>query len=432
MKILERYILKENLGPFLVSLLVITFVMMLDFILDLLNLVIEKHVDVLTVLTLFGLSVPYMLALSVPMSVLTASIMSFGRFSVDNELVAFKSCGINVYSMLKPLVGLALLLSLFMIHFNNAILPDTNHRLKNLLNNLGTRRPVTVIKPGVFTDLREYTIYTRDRVGEELRDIVIYDKARKKYPDVITAKRGKIILTNNGNSLRAELFDGQMHSVDVTDEQKYQTRTFQKFVLNLPDLGFHNEDVDSAHRTDRELSAAELKKLTAERRGDETRLRNEVARWTKNLAIEKAHDHGGKMSKDTRRAYNTLNQKQNRLKEIEKQIRSYRVEYHKKFAIAFACLVFVLIGAPVGMMTRTSGVGMAFTVSSLVFLVYYVTLIGGEELADRGYVSPVLAMWISNFLISAIGIIMIITSVREQKFFDLNRLRKKIAKRLKL
>jgi lipopolysaccharide export system permease protein len=123
---------------------------------------------------------------------------------------------------------------------------------------------------------------------------------------------------------------------------------------------------------------------------------------------------------------NTLTQKQNRLKEVMMEIRSYRVEYHKKYAIAFACLIFVLIGAPVGMMTRTSGVGMAFSVSAFVFLIYYVALIGGEQLADRGYISPIVAMWSSNVLIGATGVYLIVTSVREQKIFDLNHLWKKL------
>jgi lipopolysaccharide export system permease protein len=426
MKIFERYILKENLGPFLISLMVITFVMMLDYLLDLMNLVIEKHLDAGTVLTLFGLSLPYMLALSIPMSVLTASIMSFGRLSVDNELVAFKSCGINVYSLLRPTVIIAALLSVFMIYFNNTVLPDANHRLKNLISNVTARRPISVIKPGAFTELQDFTIYTRDRINDELRDVIIYDRANKKFPDVISAKRGKVLLTNGGNSLRAELYDGQMHSIDPKDPEKYQTRTFSKYVLNLPDLGFRDVDTSSKHRTDREMSSAELKGRIIERTKALNGIRSELTKAEQRYSAEKVKDGGNPPRRETRRALNTLTQKQNRLKEVMMEIRSYRVEYHKKYAIAFACLIFVLIGAPVGMMTRTSGVGMAFSVSAFVFLIYYVALIGGEQLADRGYISPIVAMWSSNVLIGATGVYLIVTSVREQKIFDLNHLWKKL------
>ena len=104
MKILEKYILRENFKPFLVSLVVATFVMLLDRLIDLLNLIIEKHLDFVTIISIFSLSLPFMLALTVPMAVLLASIMSFGRLSVDNELIAFKSCGINIYTLLRPTV----------------------------------------------------------------------------------------------------------------------------------------------------------------------------------------------------------------------------------------------------------------------------------------------------------------------------------------
>jgi lipopolysaccharide export system permease protein len=110
----------------------------------------------------------------------------------------------------------------------------------------------------------------------------------------------------------------------------------------------------------------------------------------------------------------------------------FEVEYYKKYAIAFACIIFVLVGAPVGMMTRTSGVGMAFSVSSVVFLVYYVALIGGEELADRGFVAPWLAMWISNILLGAAGIWLIIISVRETRFINLDRIKRFINRILRL
>jgi len=96
------------------------------------------------------------------------------------------------------------------------------------------------------------------------------------------------------------------------------------------------------------------------------------------------------------------------------------VEIHKKYALAFACLIFVLIGAPVGMMTKSNGVGMAFTVSSFVFMIYYGALTGGEELADKGLVAPWLSMWISNIILGLIGIYLIVISVREMKIYDLN------------
>ncbi|MCD4828850.1 MAG: LptF/LptG family permease [Candidatus Cloacimonetes bacterium] len=422
MKILERYILRENLQPFMVSLVVITFVMLLDHLIDLLNLIIDKQLDVFMIGSIFGLSLPFILALSIPMSVLTASIMSFGRLSVDNELVAFKSCGINIYALLRPTVIAALLLSAFMVYFNNTILPGANHKLKNVYLRANYRRPITALKPGVFTELQRYTIYVREHDGDEMRGIMIYNSERRTFPQTISAARGDIVISNAGNTLRATLFDGEMHVADVKDHNRYEVRKFNRFVLNLPDLGFSDQGRDSEYRGDRELSSAQLHSRIEEREQEIVRTVEEMAQI--DARIDQMRRQSDEPPRDElRKQVNLRNSSADRIEQLHNEIRIYEVEYYKKFAIAFACIIFVLVGAPVGMMTRTSGVGMSFSVSSLVFLVYYVSLIGGEELADRGFVAPWLAMWISNIMLGAVGIWLITASVRETKFIDLSRVK---------
>jgi len=376
MKILEKYILRENLKPFLVSLIVTTFVMLLDKILDLLNLIIVKKLGISMILSIFGLSLPFMLALTVPMAILLATIMSFGRLAVDNELVAFKSCGINVYSLLKPTVIAAFFLSLFMIFFNNAILPETNHQLKNLMIRANYRKPVTAIEPGSFITMKNYTIFARERVEETLKGIIIYDTESSRFPQTITAREGILELANGGNSLKAVLFDGQRHERDPKDPDKYQLIKFKRFVLNLPDLGYKVNEEGTDYRSDRELSSKAMYEIVKDRRKDIL---------TTNAQLESAEVEILKLEADTtatsmtevleiqqnkkklKKLYNSRNIYIDKLTKLERDINKYMVEIHKKYAIAVACLIFVLIGAPVGMMTRSSGVGMAFSVSSLVF-----------------------------------------------------------------
>ncbi|HHE38767.1 MAG TPA: LptF/LptG family permease [Candidatus Cloacimonetes bacterium] len=432
MKILERYILKENFKPFIVSLIVVTFVMLLDRLIDLLNLIIEKHLDLLTIFSIFSLSLPFMLALTIPMAVLLASIMSFGRLSVDHELIAFKSCGINIYTLIKPTVIAAFLLSIFMVYFNNAVLPDTNHTLKNLMRKAGYRRPVTAIKPGIFNTLEKYTIYAKERIEDQLLNVVIYNRENIKFPQTIIAEKGNIILSDGGNSLKAILFNGQMHERDPKKPDKYLIRKFKKFILNLPDLGY-NADFNTDSRSDRELSSKAMQEKIDEKEGSIKSVKKEILEI--NEKINDLEVDSIRTEKDKRKLknfYNSRKIKLDKIRNYQKNIRMYQVEIHKKYAIAFACLIFVLIGAPIGMMTRTSGVGMAFSVSSIVFLIYYGTLTGGEELADKGVVSPFLAMWISNILFGIIGIYLVIISVKEMKFIDIERFKLKIMKFLKI
>ncbi|MDD2332163.1 MAG: LptF/LptG family permease, partial [Candidatus Cloacimonetes bacterium] len=153
--IFKRYILREHISPFLVSLLVVTFILLIDRVVDLLNIIIEKKLDVYTVFQVFGLSLPFMLALSIPMAVLVATILAFGRMTVDREMIAMKSSGINVYCMIGPLMMAALALTGLMVYFNHYYLPESNHKLKNLMVKIAYYKPMTIIKPNEFNTIMD-------------------------------------------------------------------------------------------------------------------------------------------------------------------------------------------------------------------------------------------------------------------------------------
>lgn len=422
MKILERYILKENFKPFLVSLLVTTFVMIFDRLLDILDLIITKKPDALTVLSIFGLSLPFMLALTIPMAVLLAAIMSFGRLATDNELIAFKSCGINIYTLIKPTVIAALLLSLFMVYFNNKILPDSNHKLKILMQKVAQRKPMTSIKPNVFLSLKNFTLYADSKENNTLYGVLIYDFNESRFPMLIAAKKGVVHLSNGGNTFKAVFTDGEIHKPDKIDFNKYQITKFKTMTLNIPDLGYRLSTHVSNYRGDRELSSKAMIKINHERREKIDKTNKELKTLQKQLLMISAKKIKDKRQKNKiRYLKNKIELDKDRVKTLHKQIRQYDVEIHKKYAIAFACLIFVLIGVPIGMMTKTSGVGMAFSVSSIIFMIYYTFLTVGEDLADKGFISPFISMWIANIIFGILGIFLVISSVKETKSIDIKK-----------
>ena len=402
--------------------------MLLDKIIDLLNLIIEKHLDVLTIVSIFGLSLPFILALTIPMAILLASIMSFGRLSVDNELIAFKSCGINIFTLLKPTVIAALFLSFFMVYFNNAVLPQTNHMLKNMMIKANYRRPATAIVQGTFNSMKNYTIYVKERIDDELFGILIYNREKAKFPQTISAERGEIELANGGNSLKAILYNGQIHERDQKNPDKYNISEFKKFTLNLPDLGYKMNQGGTDYRGDRELSSNAMQEIVNERKNKIELIQTEIIDIQENIDEINSKEQETIDKNELKKNYNRLNLKKDKIVSLKSDVRKYQVEIHKKYAIAFACVIFVLIGAPIGMMTKTSGVGMSFSVSAVVFLIYYGALTLGEELADKGIVSPFLAMWISNIVFSIIGIYLVIISVREMKTINLTKIRNKVNK----
>ncbi len=430
MKILEKYILKENFKPFTISLVVITFVMLLDKVLDLLNLIIEKHLDFSTIVNVFGLSLPFMLALSIPMAVLMASIISFGRLSTDNELTAFKSCGINIYRLIKPTVIAAFFISLFMIYFNNEILPNTNHKLKNLLINIHYKRPATEIKPGIFNKIKDLSIFIKERDKDIMKGMLIYDNKDTRFPRVISAKTGKILLGNGGNSLKAILYNGEMIEQDKKNHNNVQIRKFRKFEMNLPDLGYKINDLDSNYRGDREMTSQMLLDKIQERKKLIEKSNQRILDLKTKLAKVVKDTLNYKKMKKIKSFNNMISMEKSKISSHKVRINEFEVEYHKKFAIAFACLIFVLIGIPVGVMTKTSSIGTSFTVSSIVFLFYYSSLVAGEELADRGYMSPFLSMWMANIVFGVLGIFLVYLSMKEERTIPINKFFDWVAKKL--
>lgn len=431
MKILERYILRENTKPFLVSLLVLTFVFLLDKLIELLNLIIDKRLDIPAIISVFSLSLPFMLALTVPMAVLVATIMSFGRLSVDNELVAFKSCGINIYTLMRSTVIAALILSVAMVYFNNEVLPDTNYKLKNLLVRLHYRRPVTNIQPGQFTTIKNYTIYAADIRGDDLFGLTIYNREGTNFPQTITAERGQIELSDGGNNFKAILHNGQVHERDDRDPQKYTLQKFERLIIHLPDLGFDLNVEDSDQRGDRELSSRQMLQIIEDREQDITNTREQIRRLeTRNMLLEEDKD-SFQVAREIERNNNLIAMQINKISDLETRIREYKVEIHKKYSIAFACLIFVFLGIPIGMMIRSSGVGVAFTASAIIFIIYYICLVSGEQVGDKGIVTPWLAMWAPNILFGSIGLYLVVSSTKDMKTIEWRRWINSLSTRLR-
>ena len=365
--VLKRYVLKEHIAPFFISLFVVTFILLIDRVIDLLNTIIEKKLDFVTVMQVFGLSMPFMLALSIPMAVLVATILAFGRMTVDRETIAMKASGINVYQMIGPLMVVTCLLTGGMMYFNQFTLPDMNHKLKNMMLKIAYYKPMTIIKPGEFTNITDYTVYVKENLMTELRGITIYDRTESRFPKIIYAKSGKITQMDNGNSLEIILKDGEMHERDDREQGKYQVRTFRNFVLHIRNLGNNIDFIDTGYRSDREMTGKELIASIKDRKKELAIKTNQVADFDRRININNLNPDSPERRKEYKRLSMMRLMEKDRMTELHEDMDSMLVEYNKKYAIAFAIVIFVLIGIPLGLMTRSSGIGMAFSVSSVIF-----------------------------------------------------------------
>jgi lipopolysaccharide export system permease protein len=421
-KILPRYIFREHIAPFFLSLTVVTFVLLADRAIDLINLIIDKRLDAATIFRLFMLSLPYMLALAIPMAVLVATILAFGRMSVDREITAMKSSGINIYKTMWILILVAALMSLGMVWFNHFFLPNTNHKLKKLTLKIAYHKPMTIIKEKEFTTLGDYTIYTKKNTENELQGILIYDRSQTRTPRLISAEKGSLRQLDGGNVIQVTLTNGEMHEQDEREPQKYQVRKFESFSIHIRDLAPGMEFADMGFRSDREMTHPQLLEGIREKETELEQGKKEIealqARLEKLEALPDPHEK----DVEQRRLGIMKGAAEDQLQYSLESLRSLQVEYHKKFALSAAILIFVLLGAPLGLMTRSSGIGMAFSVSSFIFLVYYVALTGGEELADRAMMAPFWAMWLTNIVFAILAMILIHLSLREKQLVNLKLL----------
>jgi lipopolysaccharide export system permease protein len=451
MFILDRYILKNHLPPYLFSLLIITFVFVMDFILEFIDLFISKGVDLLIVLEVFVLSLGHMFALIIPMSVMPATLMAFGQLAAENEVTAMKATGISLYRMITPVLVAAALLGVGLVFYQNDVLPESNHKLVNLMLDIGKMTPTLEIKENIFSSAIDgYTILVReknDRTGE-IRDVQIFQTKKGMIPTTIIAERGRMYFIEEENVLRFELEDGEIHEMpDPKDIETYRRTKFSHYTLNIQDTERGLERSQRSYRGDREMSAAMMRDRIAELqaeidgyRGDMhanamrdmagalSRVMPGLSAWKAPAEQTGSVPESASEARQRRTARNPAEQQlyaletlMRRIVGLEGQIFKYEVEIHKKYSIPFSCIIFVLLGAPLAIRSGRKGMTMAISFSIFFFLVYYVFLIGGEKLADRRLLDPWLAMWLPNMLLLAVSALLLWSTVRESQTINWDR-----------
>lgn len=283
-------------------------------------------------------------------------------------------------------------------------------------------RPMTIIKAGEFNTVMDYTVFVKENKGDELLDVLIYDRSQPNIPRVILAQSGNVTQMDNGNSLRLVLKKGEMHERNPKENGKYQYRSFNEFAVNIRNLSANFDMSESGYRSDREMTYNQLKQSISARKREIGDADKEVSQLESRIDGLTRQVQNFETEVELRRLGIMRKLAEDKKTGIQQTLRSLEVEYHKKFSLSFAIIIFVLIGIPLGLMTRSSGIGMAFSVSSIIFLIYYVALNGGEQLADKGLMSPFLSMWVSNMVFLVIALGLIYASIKEKQLINLRLL----------
>lgn len=438
MKILTRYILKEHIGPFLLAFLTITFLLIIDLVPKIIDHIIDKDLEVAVVFEIIGLNLAWMLALSIPMSVLVATLMAFGRLTSDFEITAIKASGVNLLRVLVPLLVAGALLMVGMIEFNDRVLPDLNKRSRLLWADISAMRPTLVFRSGVFiTDIPGYLVLLDkiDHSTSRVESVNITDTRDRTKPQIIVAEYGYLEMTDRGRNMRFTLYNGEVHSLDIRDPNNYRRVSFEEYVKNVSDVKSELVRSDTEFRSDREMSISDMQD-----RVGKARLTVEPFRQRMTAALEVRASHlfsdsfvvkqtdsvtdSAAFSQVRQDAATLLRQVERGYQQLQSQqrvVNKYSIEIYKKYSIPAASLAFVLLGAPLGILTRRGGMGVAIAISIVLFTIYWAFLIGGEDLADRGLMSPFWAMWIANILLGALGLYLLYIVASEKPILSFFR-----------
>jgi len=544
---LYRYILREHVGPFVFALIVATLVLLLGQVFKMMELIVTKGVPGRYALELFVLYLPAVLAYDVPMALMVGTLMAFGRLSADSEITAMKATGTSFLSLMTPSVVFACIFAVGMFFFNDLVLPEANHRFKNLLLDIQNKRPDVSLRPGVWiTDFAPYEIYIDEMDDRDmtLTGVKINIPRGGSLEKQISAAHG-VLKTGVGGRVRLLLSDGTIQ-ITPPGNDSFQTLKFANYVIEInADTDLTREEREQ--RSDREMSVAMMTERVNESlldqyllyRAAEIRKREILAggepesRHRLLSALRMAH--GGYTPQEIRRLYGireprpasvgaaarassggdrldfggrtplfegeemgleslgeargteagpeapptvagerqegpqfvgsseslyldareqerairggaiprtgtettgstpageteptpiptarelqlesgeggdrTLTAAERvareerylavRRRTLQGEVNRYTLEIAKKYSISFACIAFVLVGAPLGVMIRRSGKGVGFVTSIGFFIFYWICLVGGEALGDRGILDPWLAMWLPNIV----------------------------------
>jgi lipopolysaccharide export system permease protein len=452
MKLIPLHLIRTFVPPFFFGLSITTFLLMIDVLERYINLFLEKGIRFGVATEVLFLSLGHTFALSIPMAVLVGTLMSIGHLAADNEITALKANGVSLYRVSLPLIMVGALIMAAMMAYNNYVLPESNHRLRNLLLDIHRLRPALEIKPNTFAEISdEYTIFVRhkdDKKGD-LEDVILFQREQSgdPSPDVIVAKRGHLETIAPGR-IQLDLFNGEYHSMpDPRDPLTYNRTEFQRqqFIFDLGAEGGPSRISDT--RGEREMNVTMLERSVREEEsemdagfGDAREILGKVVL----PAYAEATDQPPAVA-NTRSA---LDEYRAVLSRLERTVRSldlnhtmieshrlkankYLVELHKKFSIPVACVIFTLLGVPLAVVTARGGKGVSMGMSLATFLVYYLFLTGGEKLSDRGFIAPWLAMWAANIVLGVAGIVLLYQSVQETKILRIPlpriRLRKPVS-----
>ncbi|ADG70414.1 LptF/LptG family permease [Brachyspira murdochii] len=404
MKKITKYIILETIGPFLAGILFFTFVFVIQLLPELIRLIMNNGAPLLMSLETFVYMLPFNIAITIPMSILMASIIGYGRLSSDNEIIVMRALGFPHMRIYMPIIILGFFTFMFSLFFNNVIMSESNYRYRALISYMVNIRPSIAVGKLEFTEISDmgFSIGAKYADDKSISNVVIYDKSDTKR--VITAKYG-LWKNNEANSqvVTLTLYDGVVQEMPnygfVTNDYTVFDSMDINIIRNVSTLTSHERGL-------REMPSWEILKKIKEAKSNANKSVDEQITGMINNSYNNVKNTGIDITSFSNEYIKTNSAELVSIREkaIEESVPYfYYVEFYKFISIPAACLFMVLIGAPLGIVGKRSGKGFGFGISVIVVVIYYLLITAAELLAGGKKVPPILAMWFPNIVLAIMG-----------------------------
>ncbi|HSV88151.1 MAG TPA: LptF/LptG family permease [Bacteroidales bacterium] len=470
MKKLHKLVLKSYIGPFFITFFIALFLILMQFLWKFIDDLVGKGLEWYIIGELLFYASGTFVPLALPLAVLLSSIMTMGNMGEHYELVAFKSAGISLRKIMMPLIAISFFLVIIAFFFSNNVLPVANLRMLSLLYDVRQQRPALNITEGVyFRGIDNYVIKISEKKpdGETLEGIKIYDHTdRRGNVNLTVAESGSMIVTPDRNTLIFTLYNGTNYQEVRSDnpfsqERPFQRTSFEEQVMRF-DLG-----IFELRRTDQELFKTSHQMLRLDQLiVFEDSISNEIER-RKNAFFRdyitrihylntSAHEnfdsfaglqidfsnvidslpmHRANMLLERAQSLVRTNKEHSyfmaeELRQRNRALARYKIEFHRKFTLSLACVVLFLIGAPLGAIIRKGGFGLPVVISVFFFVIFHVISISGEKFVREGVLEAHIGMWIAPMVLLPVGIWLTIKASTDSSIMDAHSYKKNIEKLL--
>jgi lipopolysaccharide export system permease protein len=456
LKKLDKVVVQSYILPLVVTYLLTTFIFVMQFLWKYIDDIVGKGLELYLIFKLVALFAIIILPMALPLAILLASTMVMGNLAESNELTAYKSCGISLLRVMRGLIFSAILMSAFAFYFSNRISPYVNLKFYALLYDIRKQKPALDIKEGIFyRGITHFAIKIKkkDSDNKTLYDIIVYDHTATGNDLIVTAKKGEILLSNTGQYLILNLYDGNQYqfqpkmNTKEPDVKEMTVMTFKKWrkIFDLKEFKMQRTDESLFKSNYVMYNVKQLQILRDSVRRDinetESRLSVQIKETfvpaSKTFSYSKTNDtlqlkpvamdsifarkldaHGATLALERANSMiSNVNSTIDNLKWKYSDENQYLIEFYRKFSLSFACIVLMLIGAVMGAIVRKGGFGFPVLIAVLYFVAFHFCNVIGEKLAESGVLPVVVGMWLAAIVLFPVAIFLLYKALNDSVIF---------------